>query len=235
MTPSPTPPEPGPEPLTLKALLEDGFALLALVRNGAWPRAEDFRARLEALLSQFERRALALGKPAEPVAEAKYAFCALADEIMLSSDSPLRDEWGGAPLQLSLFGEHLAGEGFFRRLDLLRQDPAAQVETLEVYHSCLLLGFQGKYLLMDPDRLQWLIARVGEELARTRGPAPSFAPQARPAFRFTTPGRREVPLWGFCALLGGAALGLFLLFHLLLRSQASGLAGAAAPLTSIAS
>ena len=126
-TPAPPPPALAPVPAPpLKALLEDGFGLLALLRNGAWPQREDFRARLEALLGQFERRAQALGKPPEAVQEAKYAFCALADEILLGADSPLRDSWGGAPLQLSLFGEHLAGEGFFRRLEQLRQDPAAR-------------------------------------------------------------------------------------------------------------
>jgi type VI secretion system protein ImpK len=223
-TPAPPPPALAPVPAPpLKALLEDGFGLLALLRNGAWPQREDFRARLEALLGQFERRAQALGKPPEAVQEAKYAFCALADEILLGADSPLRDSWGGAPLQLSLFGEHLAGEGFFRRLEQLRQDPAARLETLEVFHMCLLLGFQGKYLLDDPERLHWLTARLGEELARHRGEAP-FAPHALPGFRFAGPGRRSVPLWGYGALLAGAALSLFLGFTFLLGTQTSALA-----------
>jgi type VI secretion system protein ImpK len=223
MLPDSAPPAPA---ASLKDLLEDGFALTAMLRNGAWPQDPDFRGRCEALLARFERRALAQGKPPEAVAEAKFAFCALADEILLGAHSPLREDWGGAPLQLSLFGEHLAGEGFFRRLERLRQDPAQHQEPLEVFHACLLLGFQGKYLLDGPERLHWLTARVGEELARTRGPGARFAPHAQPGFRFTAPGRRGLTPWGFALLLGGAALALFLVLQLALRAQVSGLAAA---------
>lgn len=219
--PSPTGIRPLPEAPgrpTLKDLLEEGLCLMAVLRGGAWPReAPPFRGRLERLLATFESEARSLGKHPDSVEDAKYAFCALADEVLLASDSPLREEWERGPLQLRIFGDHLAGEGFFRRLDALRQDPRARWETLEVFHACLLAGFQGRYLLESPEKVPWLTGRIGEELARVRGADPGLSPHGRPPFRHPA-GRRQVPLWSFCALTGLAAMAIFLAFNLILAS-----------------
>lgn len=215
---------------SLRTLLEQGLCLLALLRNGASPPGpEVFRTQLETLLARFERQALALGKPPEAVAEAKYAFCALADEILLASGSTLREDWGRAPLQLTLFGEHLAGEGFFQHLDRLRAAPANQAEALEVYHTCLLLGFQGRYLLEAPEQLHLLTTQVGQELVRSQGQAPSWTAPALPAFHFAGPGGRRIPLGRFWLLLAGVALFVLLGFRLNLHLQTRALARSSAP------
>ena len=206
--------------ITLKALLEEGFCLLALLQGGARPLdSPSFHARLATLAAAFEQRALGLGKPGEAVREVKYAFCALADEVLLGTEGPLREGWERAPLQLSCFGEHLAGEGFFRHLDRLRQDPGVWAETLEVYHTCLLLGFQGKYCQETPERLQALTDRLGQELARVRPLSPSLAPYALPPARSTPSGRRLLPPWAFVTLAGGLTLALYLALALTLRAK----------------
>ena len=56
------------------------------------------------------------------------------DEIILSSDFAIRGDWERSPLQLRLFGEHLAGERFFDKLEKLRVDPVANLEALVVSH-----------------------------------------------------------------------------------------------------
>jgi len=215
---------------TLKTLLETCLGLLAMLRNGAWPDPpEPFPERLESLLDGFAQRALALGKPLEAVDQASYAVCALADEILLASGSPLRETWSRAPLQLRRFGEHLAGEGFFRRLDQLRQDPARHWEALEVYQACLLLGFRGRYLLEGTEHLPGLVERTGRDLVRARGEGPRFAPVACPA-PLPPESRRalpDLPPWGWAALLAGAGLALFLGFQLSLGLQAGRVARSA--------
>ncbi|NTV09822.1 MAG: DotU family type IV/VI secretion system protein, partial [Zoogloea sp.] len=114
---------------SLQELLEDGIYLLFLLRNGNTPNSpQEFNKRIEQFLSRFEADARRLGKPPAAISDAKYAFCALLDEIILSSDLGLREEWERAPLQLRLFGEHLAGERFFDKLETLRLDPVANVE-----------------------------------------------------------------------------------------------------------
>lgn len=94
MDTQPTAAAPGTACPSLKDLLEDGIYLLFLIRNGQTPSdAAPFSSRLDALLSHFDRQARDLDKPIEAIQEAKYAFCALTDEIILAVDSPLRDTW----------------------------------------------------------------------------------------------------------------------------------------------
>src|SRR3546814_13349761 len=83
---------------------------------------------------------------------------------MLGQPSLLRDAWECNPLQLRLFGEHLAGEHFFDRLDQLRARGAPRLPSLEVYHYSLLLGLEGKYRLEGPAKLGDLISRPGQEI-----------------------------------------------------------------------
>jgi type VI secretion system protein ImpK len=205
--------------LTLKDMLEDGIYLLFLLRNGNAPQSiTEFNKRIENFLAQFERHARNIGKPQQAISDAKYAFCALMDEIILSSGFGIRDDWERAPLQLRLFGEHLAGERFFDKLEMLRADPVQNIEAIEVFHTCLLLGFQGKYLLEGSEKLSYLISRVNQEIIHARGGKAEFAPNWKLPQRFQQYVRHELPLWLFFALLGIVAAIVFVVYTWLLDS-----------------
>ena len=207
--------------LTLKDLLEDGIYLLFLLRNGNAPNSSnEFNKRIDQFLGQFEKNARNLGKPAQAISDAKYAFCALMDEIILSSDFTVREEWERAPLQLRMFGEHLAGDRFFDKLDILRADPVANIEALEVFHTCLLLGFQGKYLLEGTEKLNYLVSRITQEITHARGGKAEFAPNWKLPQRFQQYVRHELPLWLFFSLLAVIGVAVFLLYFTLLGNAA---------------
>lgn len=211
--------------MTLQELLEDGIYLLFLLRNGNPPNSPaEFNKRIDSFLGQFEANARNLGKSADLVTEARYAFCALLDEIVLASSFEMRSEWERSPLQLRLFGEHLAGERFFDRLETLRLNPVANLEALEVYYTCLLLGFQGKYLLEGSEKLSYLTNRVGQEIAHARGGKAEFAPHWQLPQRFQQYVRNELPLWFFFALLAVVGSGLFGAYHWLLQADSEELA-----------
>ena len=222
--------------LSLQEMLEDGIYLLFLLRNGNPPNSLiEFNKRVDQFLNQFEANARNLGKPVEAIGEAKYAFCALMDEIILSSTFAIREDWERAPLQLRLFGEHLAGERFFDKLDLLSLDPVRNVDVLEVFYTCLLLGFQGKYLLEGSEKLNYLISRLGQEITHAKGGKPEFSPHWKLPQRFQAYVRNELPLWLFYALLGIVACALFFLYLYLLESDSADLAAAQAkPTTGLA-
>jgi type VI secretion system protein ImpK len=206
--------------LTLQEMLEDGIYLLFLLKCGNPPNTyTEFSKRVEQFLAQFEKNARNLGKPAKAVEYAKYAFCALLDEIVLSSNFDIRADWERAPLQLRIFGEHLAGERFFDKLELLRANPEENIETLEVFHTCLLLGFQGKYLLEGSEKLDYLVASIEREITRIRGGKAEFAPNWKLPQRFQQYVRHELPLWLFFALLTAVAVGFFLTYSWLLNSS----------------
>jgi type VI secretion system protein ImpK len=206
----------GVEPRSLLDLMFDGFYLVFLMRNGSAPTdADTFRARVKDFLAQIERGARQIGVDIEDVHLSKYAFCALTDEVVLAAGGAVAAQWERKPLQLELFGDQLAGEAFFDRLEQLRAQGAPKVQVLEVFHLCLLLGFQGKYLIEGSEKLGYLTARLGDEIAAHKGTGGSprgsaFAPHADAPDRVSHRLRAEVPLWVLGSVMALALLLAFL-------------------------
>ncbi|MBK1613898.1 type VI secretion system protein ImpK [Rubrivivax gelatinosus] len=205
------------EASSLLDLMVDGFYMLFLLKNRYVPTgADELRERIRDFLDGVERGAKKLGQagvetPAEDIYLAKYAYCALVDEIVLSSQGAMRDAWARKPLQLELFGEQLAGENFFVRLEDLRRQGAARVQALEVFHMCLLMGFQGKYMLeQGSEKLGYLCDRLGDEIANLKGRRAPFAPHWQAPDSVMNRLRSEVPLWVVGALFALAGLAAFI-------------------------
>lgn len=137
-------------------------AMLASEKNLADTPFETARADMDQLLDQAA--AAAGDQEPQPVADALFAVCAFADEAVLGSAWPGRDQWMRHKLQEVRFNTANAGLAFYERMDrLCREDAAAAVttaesdaaapdlipdsrrEALEVYVACLTLGFEGKY------------------------------------------------------------------------------------------
>jgi type VI secretion system protein ImpK len=91
----------------------------------------------------------------------------------------IRDSWERRPLQLVLFGDQLAGEHFFDKLEAARNAGANRINALEVFHMCLLMGFKGRYLLEGPEKLKYLTQQLGEQIAHIKGKGAAFAPTGR--------------------------------------------------------
>lgn len=212
--------EPVVTPPTLRDLLEDGIYLLFLLRDKNAPHSSaEFNRRLDQFFANFEKQARNFGKPVDLVEHSRYAFCALLDEIVLEAGFPLHDEWARAPLQLRLFGEHLAGEGFFERLRTLRADPVKNIEALEVFHVCLLLGFKGKFLLEGLEKRDYLTHQLGQEIQRIRGGKPDFAPNWKLPQRFQEFVRNELPMWFYYALVALVVVTVFVAYRVILDNQ----------------
>ena len=210
----------GSAPPSLVDLMVEGFYALFLLRNGSAPQDQaTFAGHIHQFLADVDRSAKAAGVHADDVLEASYAFCAAVDEIILRSPFKIRDAWETRPLQLRIFGDQLAGEHFFERLEELRARGAVRLQALEVFHMCLLLGFQGKYALDGEDMLHYLSARLGDEIARMRGKQRGFAPHAERPDQIANKLRSDLSL---CVLLGVfalAGLGAYLGFRATLAHE----------------
>ena len=97
------------------------------------------RKQLNRLRTKLEE----LGLPPQDVIDGYYALVAFVDEAMQADQGPLKDFWQAHLLQLELFGETRAGEGFFDRLN--RAQDERRLAVLRVYYLCLLFGFHGIY------------------------------------------------------------------------------------------
>ncbi|MBT0963778.1 type IVB secretion system protein IcmH/DotU [Denitromonas iodatirespirans] len=201
-TPAPRKSAPETNARSLVDLLYDGFYMLILLRNQTAPSdADTFTTQIQKFLDHFERTAKKHHFNSEDVFDAKYAFCAAVDETILSSRSTIRDAWERRPLQLALFGDQLAGEHFFDKLETARNGGAGRLNALEVFHMCLLLGFKGKYLLEGPEKLKYLTAQLGEHIAHLKGKAATFAPRAMPPDQVVHVLKREIPVWALASVL----------------------------------
>jgi type VI secretion system protein ImpK len=220
---APARPAPSAEARTLLDLMYDGFYMLFLLKNRWSPAEADvFRERLKEFLASVDRGAKRIDARAEDLYLAKYAYCALVDESVMGSQTALRESWQRKPLQLELFGDQLAGETFFQRLEALQAEGAPRVQALEVFHMCLLLGFQGKYLLEGTEKLGYLTSRLGDDIARLKGRRSSFAPHWAAPDRIRHQLRSELPLWVVGSVFALAALLAFTGLRQLLQRQTEG-------------
>jgi type VI secretion system protein ImpK len=189
-------PEAPTTPQSLLDLMYDGFYALFMLKNGNAPQDDEaFAARMTQFLDEFGRAAKKQGASADDIDATKYAFCAAVDETILRSTFPIRDTWARKPLQLVLFGDQLAGENFYKRLEALRLRGAAHLQALEVFHMCLLLGFQGRYALEGSEKLNYFTSRLGDEIAHLKGKRGGFAPHAERPDSVVHKLRNDLPLW----------------------------------------
>jgi type VI secretion system protein ImpK len=94
-------------------------------------------------LNRLRTRLEEAGLPPADVTDAYYALVAYVDEMMQADQGPLKDFWQAHLLQLELFGETRAGEGFYDRLTRAAEE--RRLPVLRVYYLCLLFGFHGIY------------------------------------------------------------------------------------------
>jgi type VI secretion system protein ImpK len=205
------------EPLTVAVRLRAGRQVAA--------DAASFRVHIKQLLGAADQRARAAGYDGDTVKLAVYAFIALLDESVLTSGQPMFAEWARQPLQEEVFGEHMAGENFFRTVHELlgRQDSEAVADLLEVYQLCLLLGFHGRYGRGDPAALHAVTSAIQTKILRIRGVTPvelveDWAPPTDEAI----PAGRD-PWTRRLALVAGGSFAfaaiLFIVYSWLLRGR----------------
>lgn len=119
-------------------------------------------------LIAMEKKALAMQVHSTLIQELKYVMVALIDELILHSNWQGKISWLSKPLQLDYFAEHLAGEGFFARLEMLRQNYLDNYEILEIYYICISLGFAGIYRIKGLEFLQALQVGLYQQIEDAR-------------------------------------------------------------------
>ncbi len=210
-------------PGELALALQEAFTVAARLRatRQAASDAESFRQRVKQLLTIADDEARRAGYGPENVRLAVFAYIAFLDESVLNSGLPIFAEWPRQPLQEEIFGEHMAGETFFRYLQelLARQDSPEVADVLEVFALCMLLGFRGKYSAGGQGNLQALIGAAQEKILRIRGGAAELAPSWRPHDdAIPAPRDRWVKRLVIAALaLAALALVLFVVYALALH------------------
>ncbi|AEJ13395.1 type VI secretion system protein ImpK [Pseudomonas plecoglossicida] len=210
---------------TLKDLVQDFISMALIVRRGRQVTSVPaFEASVERFFANLEREARAANYSAEQVKDTQYALCAFLDESVLrASDNQLRQHFELQPLQFRYFGVHLAGEGFFEKVDALRADVKQNIDVLEVYHLCLALGFEGKFSLGQKDQLRYLANTLGQDIARYRKAPKALSPDWALPDQVSQMLRHEVPLWVYLALIALVCVAVYLTLDWLLDKDVAAL------------
>ena len=202
--------------LTLNPLLElcnPIFALTSIFYTGdrGASISEDYQAQLKAAITELERNAIAKQISPVELQHTKYAMAAFIDEKVLNSDCKFCAAWMSNPLQLQYFGEHTAGEGFFKHLTALRQTGSQYLNVLEIYYICLQMGFQGMYRLQGIEKLSSLQVNLRSQIEAARGPVdPRMAPNSLPPQNIVSTIGRRLPFW----VIAGSTGALFFCIYL---------------------
>jgi type VI secretion system protein ImpK len=148
---------------------KDCFNALIQLRclgKDAAARPEHIYERLRGYVDEMIARGKQMKVTESDLADMTYAIVAFADELAQRKPGPVRDYWHSRPLQLYYFGENIAGDGFFDRLDRIIADPK-RLEALTVYHMALQFGFEGRYAVRGGElELDFTRRRVREALGR---------------------------------------------------------------------
>jgi type VI secretion system protein ImpK len=166
----------------VQELTGECFGAIARLRelDGPVPSPEAVHSKVRGYIDSLMERARTHGVPEKDTQDVVYAIVALTDEVAVGTPEPLRSYWLNQPLQLHYFGENIAGEVFFARLQSLLSD-ASRIKVLRVYHLCLLFGFQGKYAVPGGDvELIRIVDGVRNALERNLEIPETMAPAAEP-------------------------------------------------------
>ncbi len=185
------------------------------------PPPDVLQRRIEGLLDQMSLKAEEAGLTSADINDIKYALVAFIDEQILRSEWPGRMQWLARPMQLALYGENTAGEGFFVRMEALREQPA-RAHVLEIYFLCVALGFQGIYAVRGDDgTLAAITERASAQLLRGLPSPDIFSPHGDPRDVRRGFNRSDMPLIALGVISLVAAILAFIVLRVIVGSSAS--------------
>ncbi len=196
------------------------FDLILRVKSGAVEPSNKLRPKIAQMLEDFEKRAERYRINHKIVRVSKFALAAFVDEVVLTNNFPLKDEWEKNPLQLEYFGEQLAGNKFFEKLESMLGQINQTADAVEIYYVCMLLGFKGKYAVYEQEKLIMTLQNTANALVKAGKIVPTeLSPNWLANDQPEPPKKRGVPVWAKVAAFGGLALAVVLYLAMFLMSS----------------
>ncbi|MDI1242780.1 MAG: type IVB secretion system protein IcmH/DotU [bacterium] len=198
------------------------FDLVLRVKAGIVTPSPELRPKVEAMFEDFDRRAERYRFNHKIVSVSKFGLAAFVDEAVLTANFPLKHEWEKNPLQLKFFGEQLAGNKFFDKLESMLPQIEVTQDAVEIYYYCMLLGFKGRYAVYEQEKLLATMQNAANQLVkvgkiRSVELSPNWLANDQPK----PPEKKGMPIWakvGALAFIGFGFIIYFVMF--LLSSQA---------------
>lgn len=169
----------------------------------------------------FEERAAKDQVGGSDVTVARYVMCALLDEAVMTTRWGGESAWSDNSLLNQFHNETWGGEKVFEILERVRVKPARYLALLKLINICLLLGFEGKYRVVEGgrERLEDLRCDVQRLLRdHTSAPPAGLSSQWR-GIKARTGVRRYAPLWTIFVAAAAFMLTAYSVFHWRLSNE----------------
>ena len=196
------------------------FDLILRVKAGIIPASNELRPKVESMFADFERRAERFRFNHKVVNVAKFGLAAFVDETVLTNNFPLRNEWEKNALQLKYFGEQLAGNKFFDKLESMLAQIEVTQDAVEIYYYCMLLGFKGKYAVYEQEKLLETMQKTANALVKVGKIKPvDLSPNWVANDQPKPPEKRGMPVWAKIGAFAGLGLSFIVYLVLFLLSS----------------
>ncbi|MPW16812.1 DotU family type VI secretion system protein [Paraburkholderia sp. CNPSo 3157] len=185
------------------------------------PNVEELRTQLIQMMRTFETQGRASGIDDEKLGASRYCLCTFLDESIASTPWGA-GMWASRSLLVTFHNEASGGERFFLILQRLAQNPAANVDVLELIYVILGLGFEGRYRLIDGGRTQLdtIRERLETMIRSQRGAAErDLSVHWLPVKAERKPLLQLVPLWVAAAVACVLLVGVHLVLSLRLNDE----------------
>jgi type VI secretion system protein ImpK len=194
--------------------------LILRLKAGIVAPSNDLRPKVASMLEDFEKRAERYRFNHKIVQVSKFALAAFVDETVLMNNFPMRDQWEKYALQLEYFGEQLAGNKFFEKLQAMLGQIEVTKDAVEVYYVCMLLGFKGRYAVYEQEKLLAIMQQTANALVKAGKIVPvELSPHWLANDQPEPPKKRNMPVWAKLTALGG--LGIAFIIYLVMFVMAS--------------
>ncbi|MBV8472321.1 MAG: type IVB secretion system protein IcmH/DotU [Hyphomicrobiales bacterium] len=156
----------------------------------------------------FEERATRFGARVGDISAARYALCSFVDEAVMTTPWGSASSWSANSLLLEFHQETWGGEKVYAMIDRVRAEPQKYLALLKLLDTCLLLGFEGKYRVVDNgrERLTELRADLGRLMRQHARQPPTELSSSWRGVSATKRLRNYVPLWVVFALAGAVVV-----------------------------
>jgi len=196
------------------------FDLVLRVKAGIVTPSPELRPKVEAMFDDFDRRAERYRFNHKIVSVSKFGLAAFVDEAVLTANFPLRHEWEKNPLQLKFFGEQLAGNKFFDKLESMLPQIEVTQDAVEIYYYCMLLGFKGRYAVYEQEKLLATMQNTANQLVKVGKIksvelSPNWVANDQPK----PPEKKGMPIWAKVGALAFIGFGFIVYLVMFLLSS----------------
>lgn len=179
------------------------------------------RRQIVEAMDRFQQDAQKAGIEANEIIAGRYVLCATIDETVLTTPWGSRSEWSANSLLNQYHNETWGGEKVFLILERIRGNAEKKIQLLLLIHTCLMLGFEGRYRVLERGRDQLEDLRNDlSRLVRRHIKSATDEPLSRQA-KGEQRGRKLnsfIPLW----MVGVGAVCLLVIVHGYVQIMLSG-------------